>query len=204
MRVTSSEVELKKLVYSIINGGMEEIPENLVLLISEKEMEILISNTPHPSSIPPNISEGKYRGLSILNYERLNHVIGPVVIESRFLKKEHNHPNDPFKGLIPPQQEKGEYDEKGAAVHYQDSFMESIYKIESIMGTYGALCFCEGNILKYRDRLGKKKGEDIQKELLKISWYENKSKELIDKMVTAQELSNPIWNEQISKIRNGE
>lgn len=38
--------------------------------------------------------------------------------------------------------------------------------------------WCEMTVFKYEDRLGKKPGEDIQREKNKIEWYKNKAIEL--------------------------
>ena len=47
-----------------------------------------------------------------------------------------------------------------------------------IWGVDKFISYCEMNCFKYRMRLGNKPGENNQKELSKIKWYENKIKEL--------------------------
>lgn len=62
--------------------------------------------------------------------------------------------------------------------HYKSSGIETIDKMLAIYGVEKVKVFCELTIFKYRDRLGKKPGEDILREYNKIKWYENKIKEL--------------------------
>jgi hypothetical protein len=62
--------------------------------------------------------------------------------------------------------------------HYKDQQVETIEKIERIWGIRRAFEWCEVTAFKYRDRIGKKPGENVEREVGKILWYENKAKEL--------------------------
>ena len=42
--------------------------------------------------------------------------------------------------------------------------------------------FCELNAYKYNDRMGKKPGEDIEREQGKVKWYKDKAVELYNKL----------------------
>lgn len=65
-----------------------------------------------------------------------------------------------------------QYNEKGDADYYDRDRLNTIRIIEQVYGTRAVLAFCEGNILKYRLRLGKKPGQAVERELIKAQWYE--------------------------------
>lgn len=66
----------------------------------------------------------------------------------------------------------GSYDKDGNAKHYDSQRLNSIIKFERTYGTLAVMTFCEINADKYRERIGKKKDQPIEQELLKIQWYE--------------------------------
>ena len=84
--------------------------------------------------------------------------------------------NDKIKG-----KGSGSYEEDGTAHHYQTELIETIEKIERVYGTLSCILFCEMNKMRYRDRLGNKEGESPERDLIKIQWYDKKSKELQNK-----------------------
>lgn len=49
-------------------------------------------------------------------------------------------------------------------------------------GTEKTAIFCELNAYKYNDRMGKKPGENIEREQGKVNWYQDKSVELYNKL----------------------
>ncbi|RKX85198.1 MAG: hypothetical protein DRP57_04320 [Spirochaetes bacterium] len=63
--------------------------------------------------------------------------------------------------------------------HYRLCGEDSMPLIEKILGTEGYLAFLKGNVLKYRIRCGKKKGQSIEKDVAKAMYYE----ELYDNFV---------------------
>jgi len=65
------------------------------------------------------------------------------------------------------------YDEKGNASHYDTERINSIVLFEKVYGTLAVMYFCEINAMKYRLRMGRKPGQDLEQELLKAKWYED-------------------------------
>lgn len=62
--------------------------------------------------------------------------------------------------------------------HYKDGGMEAIDMMRRIWGDEKVIAHCEMNAFKYRVRVGKKPGADIQTDLAKARWYEDKAIEL--------------------------
>ena len=62
--------------------------------------------------------------------------------------------------------------------HYKGHGIETIDKMIKIWGWETVALYCEINAFKYRDRIGRKPGEPIEREMEKIKWYENKAEEL--------------------------
>jgi len=62
--------------------------------------------------------------------------------------------------------------------HYKDGGIEAIDMMRRIWGDEKVIAHCEMNAFKYRVRVGKKPGADIQTDLAKAAWYENKAIEL--------------------------
>jgi hypothetical protein len=57
-------------------------------------------------------------------------------------------------------------------------------------GVEATAVFCELNAYKYRDRMGKKPNEDVQREQSKAEWYEAKAKELREQLRDENKSSN--------------
>jgi hypothetical protein len=66
--------------------------------------------------------------------------------------------------------------------HYKGSNKETIEMMEDIWGTEALIAHCEMCAFKYRMRLGKKPEQPIERDLEKAFWYENKAKELKNKL----------------------
>lgn len=81
-----------------------------------------------------------------------------------------------------------QYDSKGNAKHYDDQRLRTILKIERTWGTYEAMVHCEITAFKYRDRIGDKKDQPIELELIKIKWYDRMAMELRVKIGTSLEI----------------
>lgn len=80
------------------------------------------------------------------------------------------------------------YDSKGNGSHYMKNRLNSIEKFERIYGTEAVMVYCEITADKYRERMGKKKGQSIEQEALKISWYERASQYYFLKLNTEYEI----------------
>ncbi len=57
--------------------------------------------------------------------------------------------------------------------HYHFFGMDTMPMLEKILGTEGYLGFLKGNALKYRLRVGKKKGNSIEQDVAKAMYYED-------------------------------
>lgn len=66
--------------------------------------------------------------------------------------------------------------------HYKKGSMEVIEMMEVIWGTEKLIAHCEMCAFKYRMRLGEKPDQPIERDLNKAHWYENKAKELKQKL----------------------
>jgi hypothetical protein len=62
--------------------------------------------------------------------------------------------------------------------HYQQNTKEVWEMMLAIWGKEKFIAHCEMTAFKYRMRIGLKPNQDIQDELNKAIWYENKAKEL--------------------------
>jgi hypothetical protein len=60
-------------------------------------------------------------------------------------------------------------------------------------GEYETAIFCKLNAYKYTDRMGKKPNEDIEREKKKIQWYEDKARELFERIERFND--EKIWHE---------
>ena len=78
------------------------------------------------------------------------------------------------------------YDEKGNAAHYNTERVNSIRVWEKAYGTLAVMYFCELNSKKYRDRMGKKPGQSIERELKKAEWYERAAKYYREKILAGK------------------
>jgi hypothetical protein len=78
-------------------------------------------------------------------------------------------PNMPLQGL--GGEDGGEYDEKGNSSHYQSQFMEFVRDQERKYGTVVAMIVCQSNVDKYNQRVGRKEGVPVEKDLTKRDWY---------------------------------
>jgi len=85
------------------------------------------------------------------------------------------------------------YDKDGNASHYDDQDIRTIDKMHRIWGTFITSKYCIITAFKYRERLNKKNSESIEQELIKISWYERKAKELENKIGTKEEIK---WKDE--------
>ncbi len=57
--------------------------------------------------------------------------------------------------------------------HYNFFGIDTMPMLEKILGTEGYLGFLQGNALKYRLRVGKKKGNSIEQDVAKAMYYED-------------------------------
>lgn len=83
-----------------------------------------------------------------------------------------------------------QYDEKGNARHYE-ARINPLIQIERVWGTYEAMIFCEITAFKYRTRMGKKPGQSLDQELKKANWYEERAKELNEKLLKGEVIYPP-------------
>lgn len=81
-----------------------------------------------------------------------------------------------------------QYNEKGDAKHYSENRLNGVVKYERTFGTLAVMVFCEITADKYRERIGKKPGQPLEQEVLKIAWYENAAKFFFAKLGTEDEI----------------
>lgn len=63
--------------------------------------------------------------------------------------------------------------------HYRPDNLPEVGEImRRTLGNVGYWYFCHGNALKYRLRAGKKEGSDIEIDIRKAQWYEQRAAEL--------------------------
>lgn len=80
------------------------------------------------------------------------------------------------------------YSENGDARHYDQNRINAIVKFERTYGTIALMVYCEINADKYRERIGKKDGQSIEQDLVKMQWYEKAAKFYFDKLGTESEI----------------
>lgn len=83
-----------------------------------------------------------------------------------------------------------EYDYINPSHYQKEGKKECIEYIRMVLGTKGAIFFCLGNAMKYIYRCGNKPNEDVERELQKIRWYEDKAEEI------SRNVGNPPWYKQ--------
>jgi len=75
--------------------------------------------------------------------------------------------------------EENKYEYVNDPAHYQQEDGKSTWeRMVDKWGEEKTALWCEMTAFKYQDRMGKKPGEDIEREQGKIDWYTNKAKEL--------------------------
>ena len=89
------------------------------------------------------------------------------------------------------------YDNKGNASHYGENRINAIVKYERVYGTRAVMHFCEISADKYRERIGKKPGQSIEQEVLKIQWYEKAAQFYFKKLNTHREIIIPVREEKL-------
>ena len=70
------------------------------------------------------------------------------------------------------------YEKVESPSHYNQQTQETWAMMIKLYGLQKFLAFCELNSFKYRMRAGLKPGSDIQEDIEKARWYENKMQEL--------------------------
>lgn len=81
-----------------------------------------------------------------------------------------------------------QYNASGDAKHYEQTRLQAIVKFERTYGTLAVMTFCEINADKYRERIGKKPGQSVEQEVLKIEWYEKAAQYFFAKLGTENEI----------------
>lgn len=76
--------------------------------------------------------------------------------------------------------------------HYvQDDGKQTWERMIDDFGLEETAIFCKLNAYKYKDRMGKKPNEDVEREMKKIQWYEDKAEELYAQL--EKEKKNKNW-----------
>jgi len=73
---------------------------------------------------------------------------------------------------------KDDYDFVNPNHYVQDDGRQTWEHMVDEFGKEKTAIFCELNAYKYKDRMGKKPGEDIEREMKKVEWYKNKATQL--------------------------
>jgi len=81
-----------------------------------------------------------------------------------------------------------QYAANGDAKHYSENRLNGIVKFERTYGTLAVMVFCEITAEKYRERMGKKPGQSLEQENLKIKWYEEAAKYYFSLLGTKDEI----------------
>ena len=78
--------------------------------------------------------------------------------------------------------------------HYvQDDGRQTWEHMVDKFGVEKTAIFCELNAYKYRDRIGRKPGEDTSREQGKIDWYDKKANELYEQL-ELEKTKTKTWN----------
>jgi len=75
-----------------------------------------------------------------------------------------------------------DYDYINPSHYKEEGKKETWEQMVDIWGIEKFIAHCEMCAFKYKQRLGKKPNEPIERDLSKIEWYENKAKELREKL----------------------
>lgn len=76
--------------------------------------------------------------------------------------------------------------------HYQSAGIETIEKMVRIWGKETIATWCDLTAFKYRERIGNKPSEPVERDMEKIRWYENKAKELRSQLASEMITHQPI------------
>lgn len=88
--------------------------------------------------------------------------------------------------------------------HYNAYSLETIEFLERMYGTAATILWCEMTAMKYRLRMGKKPGENIQRELAKEAWYLAKKDELSKKIADTEHREDVEANQPESTVTTTE
>ena len=89
-------------------------------------------------------------------------------------------------------QEQTDYDYVNPQHYVQADGKQTWERMIDIYGVEKTAIFCELNAFKYKDRMGKKPNEGVDREQGKIDWYEAKAKELYLRLKREKNTEN-IW-----------
>jgi len=107
--------------------------------------------------------------------ERLKHKL-PNLRDGKIVGNQKED-KDVDKGSPPPPV-KPDYDYVNPQHYVQEDGKQTWERMVDIWGKRATALWCEMTAFKYKERIGKKPNENIEREKSKIEWYENKSKEL--------------------------
>ena len=89
--------------------------------------------------------------------------------------------------------EKDAYDYINPQHYVQDDGRQTWERMVDEYGLKETAIFCKLNAYKYRDRIGKKPGEDSAREQGKIDWYDKKADELFEQL-KMEKTRTKSWN----------
>lgn len=78
--------------------------------------------------------------------------------------------------------EGADYDYINPSHYVQNDGRQTWEHMVDEFGEYETAVFCKLNAYKYADRMGKKPNEDTDREQKKIEWYEDKARELFERV----------------------
>ena len=87
-----------------------------------------------------------------------------------------------------------DYDYINPAHYVQGDGRQTWEHMVDQFGEFETAIFCKLNAYKYTDRMGKKPNEDVDREKKKIQWYEDKARELFERIEGFND--EQVWNGQ--------
>ena len=123
-------------------------------------------STKSTNVLDAQIANLKKQLLQKLEQYRKTHGVEHVLVVSEKVEEKHNRREADNYDFVNPQ-------------HYvQEDGKQTWERMVDKWGEKSVAIWCEMTAFKYQDRIGKKPGEDIEREQNKIEWYENKADEL--------------------------
>ena len=153
--------------------------KQLFKAIDKKDRDFVLVNindTPIDSINSENLYEVfnnliNWDSLNESDYLRMKDIYQSLVPDGKDIEEEIKPENT--KQVYTDLEPKNDYDFINPN-HYKKGSKEVYEMMIDVFGIEAYKKFCEMNAFKYRMRLGNKPGEDVQRELDKIKWYEDK------------------------------
>jgi hypothetical protein len=131
------------------------------------------------NKIKLNMASTKRPNVAVSQAQLTNTIqIQQAQLQESLNKYNHKFGEYPLKLVNPVEEEKKKYDFINPQHYVQEDGRQTWEHMVDKWGLETTAMWCELTAYKYKDRIGRKPGEDVEREQNKIKWYEDKAAEL--------------------------